>query len=220
MLLKCQKYPGKEKLQDYITNKFKDLDDVVTFKQWTTVDKTELTTQTLTIMESIEKLIEKLFALIPHYYIAKSQSDYFKHEKESLADNKAFIHIDFSKNYSFQLQDEAQGYHWSHNSCTVHPAVLYYKEGQKVQNKSLCFLSDDLLHDVPMVYVIKKYGASMLKDLNSCITVVEYITDDENKKSFYNRRKHQEDFGVDALWSFFATSHGKGSCDGVDGRLQ
>ena len=26
---------------------------------------------------------------------------------------------------------------------------------------------------------------------------------------------HQSDFGFDACWSFFATSHGKSSCDGV-----
>ena len=225
MLLKCQKCPGKESLRKYIANKFEDVDDVVTFKQWTTVDRTELTTQTLTVMEYIEKLVEKLIALIPHSYIAKSQSEYFKHEKESLADNKALIHMDFSENYSFQIQHEAQGYHWSHNSCTVHPAVLYYKEGQKILTKSLCFLSNDLVHDVSMVYVIQRYCVTVFKELNSNISVVEYFTDGcagqyKNRKSFYNLCKHQEDFGVGALWSFFATSHGKGACDGVGGTVK
>jgi len=28
---------------------------------------------------------------------------------------------------------------------------------------------------------------------------------------------HNKDFGIDAEWHFFATSHGKGPCDGVGG---
>ena len=27
--------------------------------------------------------------------------------------------MDLSKNYTFHVQDEAQGYYWTHNSCTV-----------------------------------------------------------------------------------------------------
>ena len=28
------------------------------------------------------------------------------------------------------------------------------------------------------------------------------------------------DFGIDALWSFFATSHGKSPCDGIGGTVK
>ena len=28
---------------------------------------------------------------------------------------------------------------------------------------------------------------------------------------------HKQDFGLDALWTFFATSHGKSPCDGIGG---
>ena len=31
---------------------------------------------------------------------------------------------------------------------------------------------------------------------------------------------HEEDFGLSALWNFFATSHGKGPCDGIGGTVK
>ena len=49
---------------------------------------------------------------------------------------------------------------------------------------------------------------------------VEYFNDGrayqyKNKKSFYNLSNHYDDFGVQASWSFFATSHGKSPCDSI-----
>ena len=64
---------------------------------------------------------------------------YFKEQKAKLADDKSTIQMDFSENYSFQIQDETQDYHWSHSSCTIHPAVLYDQEKQEMKLKSLCF---------------------------------------------------------------------------------
>jgi len=43
----------------------------------------------------------------------------------------ALILMDFAENYSFHIQDETQGYHWTHQSCTVHPVVCYYKNSEK-----------------------------------------------------------------------------------------
>ena len=39
----------------------------------------------------------------------------------------------------------------------------------------------------------------------------------KNCKNFLNLCHHESDFGLDAEWNFFATSHGKGPCDGVGG---
>ena len=38
-------------------------------------------------------------------------------------------------------------------------------------------MSNDLVHDVSMVYVIQRYCVTVLKELNSNISVVEYFTD-------------------------------------------
>ena len=39
----------------------------------------------------------------------------------------------------------------------------------------------------------------------------------KNCKNFINLCHHLEDFGIPAEWHFFATSHGKGPCDGLGG---
>ena len=42
----------------------------------------------------------------------------------------------------------------------------------------------------------------------------------KNFKNFFNIAFHFQDFGVEAEWHFFATSHGKGPCDGIGGTLK
>ena len=39
----------------------------------------------------------------------------------------------------------------------------------------------------------------------------------KNCKNFINLYDHLDNFGVDAEWIFFATSHGKSPCDGIGG---
>ena len=82
MSLRCQKCSGKPKLQDYIAGKLEDMTDIATFKQRASVHRTQLTTQTTSVAEYIEKLVDKLTALIPHSFIAKSQSMHFKEQRE------------------------------------------------------------------------------------------------------------------------------------------
>ena len=138
-----------------------------------------------------------------------------------MEENSALILMDFAENYAFHVQDEAQRYHWTHHSCTVHPVVCCYKNSDdELQHASLCFLSDELQHDVVMVYQIQVKTIQYLKSLMPNLKIVEYFSDGwaaqyKNRKSFFNLCKHQEDFGVKAAWSFFATSHGKFPCDGI-----
>jgi hypothetical protein len=33
---------------------------------------------------------------------------------------------DLAENYSFALQDEAQGFHWNKAQATIHPFVIYF----------------------------------------------------------------------------------------------
>ena len=45
----------------------------------------------------------------------------------------------------------------------------------------------------------------------------EYAGQYKNHKNFISLCHHRDDFGLDAQWIFFATSHGKSPCDGVGG---
>ena len=42
----------------------------------------------------------------------------------------------------------------------------------------------------------------------------------KNRKNFINLCLHKDDFGISAEWYFYATSHGKGACDGVGGTVK
>ena len=156
------------------------------------------------------------------------QSTYLKNLKETLSPDTAVLLMDFSENYSFVIQNEAQGYHWTHGNCTVCPAIIYFKHGtsdQPLSVSSHCYLSDDLDHDVSMVY---KYQQLLMQYINEHIPTVKnihYFTDGcaaqyKNCKTFLNLCHHKDDFGLSATWSFFATSHGKSACDGIGGTVK
>lgn len=54
---------------------------------------------------------------------------------------------------------------------------------------------------------------------------IVYISDGaalqyKNRKNFINLCNHESDFGIQAEWHFSATSHGKGSCDGIGGTVK
>jgi hypothetical protein len=42
----------------------------------------------------------------------------------------------------------------------------------------------------------------------------------KNKNNFINLCHHNTNFGINAEWHFFTTSHGKGPCDGVGGAIK
>ena len=176
-------------------------------------------------------LTDKLEVLKLHQFINKQQTKYFYSGKENLPVGKSLVVGDFSENYSFVYQDAVQGVHWSNTSCTLHPWMCYY-QGQdvllpgtgKIKTYSLLFISDSLTQETVALYAFQKRFMMLLKDKLSqdeiILTDVQYFSDGcskqyKNKKNFLNLTYHDVDFGVPAKWAFSATSHGKGSWDGV-----
>ena len=45
-------------------------------------------------------------------------------------------------------------FHLNNIQCTLHPVVVYYKDGEALQSISHCIISDDNKHDVGMVYQV------------------------------------------------------------------
>jgi hypothetical protein len=111
------------------------------------------------------------------------------------------------------VQDESREFHWNHDSCTLHPAVLYFKKDGSLCSKSFCFVSDDLTHDVAFVWNFQLEITNFIASNLPHIDEIEYFTDGcagqyKNRKNFYNLCNHMQDFGIKATWTFFATSHG------------
>ena len=76
-----------------------------------------------------------------------------------------------------------------------------------------------------MVHLIQQLITEHLKVTLPQIRKLEYFSDGcagqyKNKKNFYNLCQHEKDFGLEGTWNFFATSHGKSPCDGIDGTVE
>ena len=84
MWRRCDKCPHQNDLEAYLKDKFEDLSDCTTFKQWTAVDRAELITLEFIVDDFFEMLVEKLIKLTPHSFIAKQQSSYLRCRKENL----------------------------------------------------------------------------------------------------------------------------------------
>lgn len=167
-----------------------------------------------------------------HDFIAKQQSFFFSETKSSLEENEAVVTCDFAENYSFVLQDEAQGFHWNNSMATVHPFVIYFKERnqetgkQELVNWSFVFISYCLAHNTVLVHAFQKKLMLYLRNYLPNLKKLYYFSDGsaaqyKNRKNFLNLCYHKEDFdGLEAEWHFYATSHGKGVCDGVGGTVK
>ncbi|XP_047129865.1 uncharacterized protein LOC124809907 [Hydra vulgaris] len=237
MIHRCNSCPGIQAAQNFLQQYLTQNDDPeeqydsdeneqsVDFKQWATTDRTELLTINLPLNEFIDLLCEKLDKITCHSFIAKSQSSYLKHLKETLSIDEAIVLVDFAENYTFVVQDEVQSYHWSKSQCSLHPVVIYYKK-MKLETSSFCIISDDLNHDVGFINEVMHKTINHIK-ANICptITKIHYFSDGcvgqyKNCKHFYNLCHHSKDFSLSCIWNFFATSHGKSPCDGIGGTVK
>ena len=75
------------------------------------------------------------------------------------------------------------------------------------------------------MFELQKRTSEFIKGNMPNITCIEYFSDGcagqyKNFKNFLNLCHHKNDFGLDANWSFFATSHGKSPCDGIGGTVK
>jgi hypothetical protein len=76
-----------------------------------------------------------------------------------------------------------------------------------------------------MVYTFQKHLIAFFKENVPNISEIYYFSYGafaryKNNNNSINLCHHNTDFGINAEWHFFATSHGKGACDGVGGTIK
>lgn len=200
--------------------------DTITYRQWVSVDRSTLETVNNSSDDFLDLFFEKLKILLYHSFIAKQQSMFQADIKLKLQPGEFLAIFDFSENYSFVLQDEAQGFHWNNSQSTVHPCVIYFIDNEeKLQHVSFVIISECLIHDTIATHLFQRFLIDFLKDKYSLVKKVIYFSDGaaahyKNRKNFINLCYHKKDFAVCAEWHFTATAHGKGVCDGVGGTLK
>ena len=110
--------------------------------------------------------------------VSKSQGHAFKTAKDQLNQDEGILVGDFAENYSFLVQDAAQGYHWNNSQCTLHPFVFYYKDSDsKLQHQSFCFISDGTKHSTAMVYTFLNELIPLLCSRFPTLKKLIYFTD-------------------------------------------
>ena len=129
---KCQQCPNSvgvyQKLDSHLFFCFTDRaeeQENVDILQWESVDRGELSTETLTKVQLREKIAENTLELREHHYVAKEQARYFKMRKENLQENEAVIVMDFAENFAFRLQESSQASYFNQKQATVFVAVVY-----------------------------------------------------------------------------------------------
>jgi hypothetical protein len=228
MLHECSNCPGTTAAEIYISEQFHkddmDDEDTVHYKQWLHTERTMLVSLQLPVSDFTQMACKSLDVLRDHHYIAKAQAAYLRMTKETLAPACVVILMDFAENYSFVVQDAVQGQHWNNSQATLHPFTVYYKDEGELKCLSICVVSDHLQHNTNVVHAFLDKVLSHLKTINS-FSHIFYFTDGaasqyKNYKNLTNLCFHRSDFGIDAEWHFFATSHGKSPCDGIGGTVK
>lgn len=229
-MLTCIHCPGLQHLQSFLEKSFQEENfegGLITFNQWVSTDRCDLETFQKTLDDFLDYFIVKLKKLIPHFFISSQQSKFIKEKKNNLLqNNELLVQCDFSENYSFVLQNEAQGYHWNNKQATIHPFTVYYRDiNEEVKHYSYIIISECLKHDSVAVHLFIEKFILFIKTKFSVISKIFYVSDGaasqyKNKKNFINVLNHRNDFGIDCEWHFHATSHGKGPCDGLGGILK
>ena len=129
-------------------------DGEIKFCQWTTTDRANLINCVENFVTYVENVIKNVQSITVHSYIAKAQSEHLQNLKNELKSDSIIFLGDFAENYRFVVQDEVPLFHWRNLQATLHLVVIYYKENEKLKHFSDCVISDDMEHDVAMVYQV------------------------------------------------------------------
>ena len=81
-----------------------------------------------TVEEFIAKIVDDVYEVCPHHFIAKAQANHLKMAKENLSENELIILLDFAENFSFIVQDAGKDFigkiHKQHYTHFLHISDL------------------------------------------------------------------------------------------------
>ena len=102
----------------------------------------------------------------------------------------------------------------------LHPVIVYFKDDTgSLCHISICFISNDNLHNTCFVYEVQKTIINYLYELLPQVKKLFCFSDGcgeqyKNYKNFMNLCLQKQGFGLDAEWIFFAT------CGGIGGSVK
>lgn len=184
----------------------------------------------MVLLEEIDNLWS---TFITHSFYTRKQREYIGQIKELSSDiTYAAIQMDFAQNFTFVTQREIQSAYYSRKQAALY--TIYIKIGSAHRN--MVIISDYLSHDTRFVYMAQKLIVEFLKKEYKNVFKINYVSDGATAhfKSEYisiinhilfsvlsdrfnicNLAYHYADFGMQASWTYNASGHGKGPCDGL-----
>ena len=153
--------------------------DSVVFRQWVSFDRSTLETKPAD--EFVKSFCEKLELLLPHSFIAIQQASFYKDHKSALQPEELLVTAEFSENYSFILQDAAQGFHWNNSQATIHPFFACYIDSGELCHLSYVVIFDCLQHDTVAVHLFqKRLIAYLRRKVSSNPQKIYYFSDEQH----------------------------------------
>ena len=179
MMGECEKCPGEVGVRTYLDSLLSDVPlEEVRYFHWESADRRcTLEEHLLPLDDFLAKLSYEMCRLTKHHFTSNHQSKYFESLKSNLPNNEAILHCDFSENYTFLIQDAVQSFHWDAPQCTIHPFVLYWKDGNELRHKSFCALSDELKHNTVAVHTFLQHLLPEIQLLIPGLQKVHYFSD-------------------------------------------
>ncbi|VDI22192.1 Hypothetical predicted protein [Mytilus galloprovincialis] len=205
------------------------VDEEVVFSQWKKVDMPDGRKKTVIVDQTLKKedfnsiMNKQICEFSQHVQRVKAQYAAISTLKENLPPGHILVQMDFAENFACSSADEVQSAYWNGTAVTLHPVVVYFKENSDtLKHKNFVYVSDDLGHNFGAVYAFIKDIVNEMKAAVNDIKMVHYWTDSpssqyRNKSAFYVVSDHKNLLGIQAIWNYFETGHGKGPCDGIGG---
>ena len=132
----CNQCPGTEPLCAILQDVTCENEiDTVEFRHWTTADRATLETKVFPVDEFIDMFVTMLKKLLVHDFIA-TMASFLLQRNDNLKDGEFLVAADFSKNYSFVVQDEIQSFHWNNASATIQPWRWSWRNTKEACHKS------------------------------------------------------------------------------------
>lgn len=198
----------------YYTN----LDENVKWQHWRKVDARVTLTYTIA---PLSDLIHELEVQLPifklHFFVKRSQQNYFDVTKKNIKPGELILQVDFAENYRLICQNEVQSAHFSYGQVTIFTCVAWLNG----ETKSFAIISDKLSHSKYDVHCFITKLVQKLQADNGYFENILIFSDGSScqfKNKFIVRSLPDflNGFGCKSIeWNYFATSHGKGAVDGV-----
>lgn len=171
-----------------------------------------------TLSDAVDELRAQLPQFILHIYNQEQSQKCFHNVNVTASNENIVMQVDFAENYTCNYLNEIQASHWSNPQVALFTVVIWYGESKC---DSYAVVSDNISHDR---YCVDTFLRAVLDDhlsKNPSVTSLHVFSDRaasqfKQKYNFSNIRLLKNDYNLERfVWTFFASSHGKGAVDGI-----